>query len=227
MGMTQVTLSRRVYQRTGPLFVAAFVTALLIVHFTVEWEPLEYARGQALQWTNIVSTFVWGYSIVHLLIGRFRAATNPKEIPRRRYEGILIVSMTVLFLALMLLDPVKLEEGEIYQFIYLTISLRILMGMESVALTHSVYNRWRRLFTSPLNIEMIIYFTVAFVLALRAIGPVSAFAPWMMDMGNWILDVPYKSVMRGIVIISAVGILFVVGRTLVGRESGMIEEETI
>jgi hypothetical protein len=225
--MTQVRLSRRTYQRTGPLFVCAFVTALLIVHYTVEWEPLEYARGQALQWTNIISTFVWGYSIVHMLMGRFRAATNPKEIPRRRYEGILIIATTIIFLALMLIDPVKLEEGEIYQFIYLTISLRILMGMESVALTHSTYNVWRRLFTSPLNLEMIIYFTVAFVLGLRGIGPISAYAPWVMDMGNWILDVPYVAVMRGIVIISAVGILFVVGRALVGRESGMIEAEMI
>ena len=226
MEKMQVSVTRRVYQRTGPLFVCAFVTALLIVHYYVDVGPINYARSQALQWTNIISTFVWGYSIIHMLMGRTRAAISGADT-RKRGEGILIIASTAFFLLFMLMDPVKLEEGEIYQFVYLTITLRILLGMESIALTHTVYNVWRRIFTSPLNADMIIYFIVTFVLALRNIGPVTAYFPFFMDMGNWVLDIPYTAVMRGTVIVSAIGILFVVGRTLFGKESGMIEAEVL
>jgi len=225
--MKSVTLSKRAYQRNIPIFVCSFIIGLLVIQYLVKYEPIDVARGSVLVWSNIITLLVWSFAIVILIINNsMRLVGKVKTDRRLKYESAIILGTMIFFILLAFSDP-KQEASATFSTVYLGIGGAITMATWAVAITHFSYNIWKRIVTSALTPEIIVFLLIYFFTFFREMTIVTTYFPQAVVIGDWIEKVPYATAMRAVTIITAVGTLIVALRALAGKEPGMIEMEVV
>jgi hypothetical protein len=201
-----------------------------MIQYFVSWQPLDVVRGATLQWSNIISLFIWIYATVLLIannvrrivMGRARASTH-----RDWYESIIIIVTFGIFIALGFTEPGKLDQSALFTTYYTILIGAIYLGSEATGITHTTYNIWRRIVTSSLTPEILAFLFVFFFKTMRQMSLVVWAVPQVAIIGDWISLAPFTSSYRAITLGAAIGTLVLSIRALVGREAGLIEAEIV
>jgi len=224
--MKTLSLSKRLYQRSAPIYIAAFIIGFMVVQYFIKYEPLDALRGQTLIWANIVSLWVWAFANVVLVLNSSRRVSRARqEDPRAWYESAFTLATIVALLLIAFIDPVKLDQNPIYSTIYKGLIGAIYLGIESTAITYQVYNIWRRLVTARITPETLVIIVTFLLMGFRSIALLTYSVPQTFIIAEWIEKVAYTTTTRAITIVSAVGTLILAIRALVGKEPGIIEME--
>ena len=222
--MKSVSLSKRLYQRSVPICIVAFIIGFMTVQYFIKYAPLDALQGQTLIWANIVSLWVWAFANVVLVLNALRRVSRARqEDPRAWYESAIMLASIVVILLIAFIDPANLDRNPIYSTIYKGLIGAIYLGIESTGITYQVYNILKRLVTARITLETLIIIVTYLLMGFRSIALITYNVPLTFTIAEWIEKVAYSTTARAITIVSAIGTLILAVRALVGKEPGIIE----
>jgi len=199
-----------------PITVAAITTIIMLTDLFSGDITVRAVSTMLQSWAIILAGFALGIGALSLL--RLHISTIRRQGSGWIMSVIIIFSMvTVLFSGLADLNL----ANPIFRFILDNIYMTLYAGawaFEGVFLVYGMYRSFK-----IRNIESLILFLSAVLMIIRntAIWEV-IFGPWAVIPGTWILDVPNLGGQRALMITSALGIIVLGLRILLGKERGYI-----
>jgi hypothetical protein len=223
--MKSITVSKRIYQRSIPVFLVSFIIAVMVVQYLFAVPVIDQIRGEILTWANIVSLWVWLFANVILILNHSTRVMRAREDRRLWYESIIILATIAFFIIIAVSDPVNMEKGPTYTTIYKVLIGAIYLGAEASGITYQNYNVLRRLALQRFTPEVVVLLITCVFMWLRPMTAITYNYPWVFAASEWIEKVAYGSATRAATVVLAIGTLFLAIRALATKEPGIIEME--
>lgn len=219
---TTKSLGRSIYQRSLPIFLVSFVTAMLIAQYFVNYGPLNTFSSEANNWGVIISTFILLYGSILLLVGNVRSLIT-RRTRKEVFNSAVFLFFMVLYVAVGVSDP-KLTNSPLF----LGLNAGVL-GIINITLwmNASAFSGWETLKAAS-RIRSIdgLAFMVSFLPSVFfRMTVLLAIWPPFFTIGNWFITVPNVAVTRAALGAAAVGGVVLGLRALWGKEPGLVEME--
>lgn len=218
-------LSKRLYQRSLPLFLTAIITAIFIVQYIIlPQSSLDFVKTELTNWGILIATCAMFVSVIILLLMHFHKVTRGIKAKERLtvlYSGTAIVSFFT-YMILGSLWPGGVNSST-YTSIYVNTIAPIAIAMNALQLfytTRAAYRAFR-----AYTLEAFVMFISAVLWLLRGMPVGAVLWSWLLPIADWITTAPSAAGTRGGTIAAAIGGLILAIRALIGKEPGLIEAE--
>jgi len=225
--LTTSLTTKRVYQRTIPLFLIAVIAGIMIVeYFIVPVAPLTSLKNELVAWGVNMSAIALVFAQVMLLLryGRtiMRGRTGEAGSNRRLFESGVFIGAFVVFGFIALSNPQNVS-GDLFTALYLAFVMKFAQGLGSCGWPAQV-NAVFRVFRVT-SLETLTITGVYILVWLRYLTTFTAFVPGIVPVFSWIEAVPHVAAQRAGLMGAAIGAMVVGIRALFGREPGLMEYE--
>jgi hypothetical protein len=222
--------SRRLYQRTLPLFVMSAIAAVLIVqYFAPVGTVFDPARTNILAVVSTVTATVQLYALTTLLLWRARSVVRRQGGNKTTiFSSVIFFAWFIFLVGLWLFDhdPVKLSSGTTYLAIYGATVGILSTSASGIKFVHHIF--WTfRLFASAATLESGILFVTWLLTYLREMSLGILIWPGFAPIGDWISLFPYTAASRSLLLATGVGACIIAARAIVFREPGLIDAEMV
>jgi len=218
-------MSKRVYQRQIPLFLAALITGIFIAEYFLVYEPLAALKKELTEWGTIISLFILLFGNLMLLASHIRKLGQRDRLPGKEYfRSVVFIIFVIGFFALAFASGPNLTSGALYMLVWT--NTYGIMGI-GIAVGHHTFFTWhaiKRIITLRTLDVAVLLITTIFSLFLYTTSVV-AVAPQLGDLANWIKGIPNTAAQRAALAAAAIGGIVLGIRALVMRETGLIEAE--
>lgn len=218
-----MSISKRVYQRTIPFFIAAVFIGLFNARYYTGIKEIGFYSDTLTRFATIIATVAGLYGTATLLVMRanvLRSQTTPfhNKISSISFY-VTFFTVVVLILAL----PKGRSDPKFTNWYALTIGI---VSTCTVALRYSghLYATYR-MFTRIRSIDAIALFASFALTLLRTSSLFIYFWPPITSIGDWIYTYPHVAASRACTIAAAVGGAVMGIRALFMKEPAIIESE--
>jgi hypothetical protein len=214
-------MSRRLYQRTIPLFIVSLVAGIMIVeYFVVPGTILTTLKEEIQLWGSVIGTLTLAFGYL-MLVMRYGRSIYRRETGRPLLNAAATIGSLIFFLAIGL----AFEGGNtgpefLLLYGYIPMYVSTASGMYW---PHHTYNPFRLFkWTSP---EAIALYLGWILTLLGEMSALVAIWPPFADITYWIQSVPQTGTNRAALAAAAISGIVLGIRALAGREPGLIEME--
>lgn len=220
-----VLTSRRLYQRTLPLFVCALFVGVFIGQTIIKWDPLDTVY-RAFQDTNaMVIMMIQIFAAFTLYYGKVRSAARYRTEERT----LLIRNITILVFSAFLSWFFWSTGG--HESIEASTVVPIIQGSCQRGLFFARYGMmyyWvLRRFAEFRTIDRIAQLFMWFLLAIRGTNAIIVPFPILIEWIDWVRFTWYTGALNGVLFTVACGALIITIRAILGKEPGLIEMEVV
>jgi hypothetical protein len=225
--LTTSLTTKRLYQRTIPLFLIAVIAGIMIVeYFAVPTVVLTSVKNELVAWGVNMSAIALVFAQVMLLLryGRTitRGRTGEASSNRRLFESGVFFGGFVIFGLIAFSTPQNVS-GDLFTALYLAFVMKFAQGLGSCgwpAQVNAVFRSFR-----VTSLETLTITSVYILVWLRYLTTFTAFVPGIVPVFTWIEAVPHTAAQRAGLIGAAIGAMVIGVRALIGREPGLMEYE--
>ena len=199
-----------------PITIAAATTIIMLVDLFTGNPTIQAVSTMLQSWAIILAGFALGIGAFSLL----RLHTNIVRKQKSGWYGsaiILCFTIVVLFFGLVDLNL----ANPIFRFILDNMYIRLYAAAWAFQGVFMVYGLYKAFKIRNLESAVLFVATIFAIIKNTAIWEVTL-GSWIVVPGTWILDVPNLGGQRALMIASALGILALGLRTLLGKERGYI-----
>jgi hypothetical protein len=219
---TTISIGRKIYQRSIPVFLVSFITAVFIAQYFVDYEPLNIFVKEANNWGVIISTFTLLYGSILLLMGNIRsliARRSMKEV----FNSAVFLFFMMLYIVVGVSDP-RLTNSPAFLGLNAGVLgvINIILWMNATA-----FANWETLkaVSRVRSVDGLAFLASFLFIVFFRMTVFLAIWPPFFSIGNWIITVPNVGVTRAALGAAAVGGVVLGIRALLGKEPGLIEME--
>jgi hypothetical protein len=220
--MTEQAISRRMYQRTVPIFLVSILAGIFLVEYFIAYEPLTGLTGELSVWGSIITagTVLFGNVAVILIKGR---QLSGERTSKETFDIVVFLGAVALFVILGLSNPDTISS-ETFLLLYTPTMSMMSTTLWTNAHLYYVWATIQRL-VRVRSLELFVL-ALATVLLIFYNTPVTVtVVPQFNPIGEWIVTVLNKAVQRATAACLAVGGIVIMVRALAGKEPGLIEME--
>lgn len=221
--------SRRLYQRTLPLFIMSAIAAVLIIqYFAPAGTVFDPARTNILAIVSTVTATIQLYALVTLLLWRARVVVRRQGNMTNIFSSFVFFAWFIFLVGLWLFDhdPVKMSSGTTYLAIYAATVGILSTSASGIKFVHHIF--WTfRLFASAATLESGILFVTWLLTYLREMSLGILIWPGFAPIGDWISLFPYTAASRSLLLATGVGACIIAARAIVFKEPGLIDAEMV
>lgn len=220
--MEKKVISRRIYQRTVPIFLVSLLAGIFLVEYFFIYEPLTVLTDELSAWGSIITacTVLFGNIAVILIKARqLKVERTRKQI----YDIVVFLGTALIFIILALAVPNNVND-ENYLLLYTP--LMAMMGTTLWTNAHLYYVwaviqrlvrvRSLEIFVLALSCVLLIFYNTPSLVSM---------VPQFHPIGEWIVTVLNKAVQRATALCLAISGIVMMVRALAGKEPGLVEME--
>lgn len=214
-------MSREI-KRTIPLALIMGLTALFLIEYfaAAEFKAIHDVKGELTRWGTIVSGFMLVFGVVVLLRHHFlQIAVRKVNWKDKLYSGVFFITFLG-FLGMGFATPARVSGAD-YQWIYQNMYRPTGTAITALCFFWCIYGGYRTFTVRSWESAAIGLGAVIYMLRLLPVGPY--FIPPIEPFGDWLLSTINVGGTRGGTIAVGLGALVLGLRTLIGKETGMLE----
>ncbi len=195
-------------KREVPILLAAIVGLIQILDYFFEGQTIDSIAVELQNWVVVVSAFALALAAINLAINHTRKVSSKK--PGAFDSALLLVAM-IFTAGAGILSGV--DSGS-FKFVFNAIIDPAASAFYAMAAFHVASAAYRAFRAQNAYAAALLVTGVMFMIAKAPIG--EAWFPWMPRVTDWIMSVLNLSGVRGIMISSAIGVICVSARILLG-----------
>jgi len=216
-------ISKKLYRRDIPIFIAAFSAALVIVESLTKIEQITPIKVVLVEWFTMIMpwTIILGY--VTFITFHVKRISTLKERRDRNFYISLITILTAAFLFAIAFTTPMLQKGGLFKLIF-EYTGGYLSGFYHVsvwlAFAWGIYR-----FMRPKSLEWIAFIVTFLLYSFKEIPVFPALIPQLTPIGLWVEAVVSKGGVRWALVSTAITAVAIGLRIILMKERGIIEEE--
>ena len=195
-------------KREVPIILAGIMGLIQIIDYFFGIPALHTTAVELQNWVVIVSAFALALAAINLSMSHSRKIATKKP----GYIDSVLLLVTMVFTAVAGIFFSTDSGG--FQFVFKAIIDPAASAFYAMAAFHVASAAYRAFRAHNAYAAALLVTGVAFMIAKAPIG--EAWFPWMPSITNWIMSVINLAGMRGIMISSAIGVVCVSARILLG-----------
>lgn len=195
-------------KREVPILLAGIVGLVQIIDYFFEFQAIDVVAVELQNWVVVVSAFALALAAINLAISHTKRISSRKP---GAFHSLLLLG-TMVFTALTGIF-VGMDTGG-FKFVFDAIIDPAASAFYAMAAFHVASAAYRAFRAHNAHAAALLITGVMLMLAKAPIG--EAWFPWMPSITNWIMSVVNLAGVRGIMISSAIGVVCVSARILLG-----------
>lgn len=222
---TAQVVSKRLYQRTGALFVCALFVGVYVAHDIASFPLLDtvYVAFQEIQ--GVVLLTVQTFAALVLYMGAARHIAQYRTQPRTMVVRAATIIVFSIILAAFYFSQYPGMETTVQSGAVNTVLQGSCTWGLFLARYGMMYYWVLRRFCEFRTIDRIVQLIIWFILVFRDTPILVQLVPGIDTVADWILTTIYRGTLSGVLFTVAIGAVVLTMRALLGREPGLIEAE--
>jgi len=203
-----------------PLVIASAVTTILLLDFFEIGTPEARVASTTLQsWGIILGAFVLGIGAIQLIRVQGGNIMKKSASMTIKLRAVWIIGLAIIVVAAGLAD--LNFRNPIFRFLMDNFYSRIYAASWSIVGLFYAYGFWRAFRVRSLESGIMVVATIIVMLKESVFGEI-IFGKPIVDLGNWIMNVPNLGGLLAITFAGSFGIILVGLRTILGKERGYL-----
>ncbi len=195
-------------KREVPIFLAGIVGLIQVIDYFFKGHFIDALAVELQNWVVIVSAFALGLAAINLAINHTRKVSSKKP---GTFDSVLLLA-TMVFTALAGIIY-GMDTGG-FKFVFNAIIDPAASAFYAMAAFHVASAAYRAFRAHNAHAAALLITGVMLMIAKAPIG--EAWFPWMPRITDWIMSVVNLAGVRGIMVSSAIGVICVSARILLG-----------
>lgn len=195
-------------KREVPILLAGIVGLIQIIEYFFESKAIDTVAVELQNWVVVVSAFSLALAAINLAINHTRKVSSKKP---GAFDSVLLLGTMVFTAVAGILSG--MDSGG-FRFVFNAIIDPAASAFYAMAAFHVASAAYRAFRAHNAYAAALLVTGVMLMIAKAPIG--EAWFPWMPKITNWIMSVLNLAGVRGIMISSAIGVICVSARILLG-----------
>jgi predicted neutral ceramidase superfamily lipid hydrolase len=212
-------VSKRVYQRTTPLFMVSVFAGIVIATYFLPVEPLKSVTNELIQWGSILVGWTVFFSVVTSLIFLGRQVGKGFKYT---YNSLLVFLILIVLLAVAFGYP-GYGSGPLYTQIFNVVVGNTFTALQGVLTFNLIVGAYRAMKARSIEATVLMLAGLSWLAASVPVGP--ALLPVITPIGEFFTYQVNTAGARGPLIAASIGALVLVIRAIMTKEPSVIELE--
>jgi hypothetical protein len=201
--------------RTIEIILMLICALIIFFDFIFVSDPLANLAGFLRTTGVIIAACTLGLGAVNIITSNMRRW--PRSSTKDKVLGVYSIALMLIIILFGLLPP-GIGRSEYFLWAYQNINIPLGQTVYSLTIFYIFYAAWRSFRVR--SIEATILLGAGIIIMLYNI-PLGSFVPGIPQIGSWLFSTPSAAGIRALEIATALGVVIMGFRTLIGRERSM------
>lgn len=212
-------MSATFFKRDIPLLIIVITGVLMLLWRFIDHPVLKAIYSEVGYWSSIISLLGWGLAIIYLFQGEYYATKqNPTFVQKASFVALSGFSLLLVGMALYYPDRMNNPAYQWWYQAFYRAQSTAYYGLMFLYLCSASYRMLR-----ARSLESIILMAAGLLYLMRSSSMFAMWFPWVVPVGEWIMNFPNTAATTAAVICMAFGQMLIATRQMLGRERTAIE----